>query len=67
MRIFIHSPSVPADDTARQAFAILREAHIYGPRAGGTINGRAVILIDTEQVPKVIAALRKAGVQASLE
>lgn len=67
MHIFIHSPSITVDDIARRAFAILREANIYGPRAGGTINDRAVILIDAQHVPEVLAALRKAGMRADLE
>jgi hypothetical protein len=64
MWIFIDSPE---DAAAIQASVILREAHIshiYGPRAGDTFNDRAMILVDAQHGLEVLAALRKAGIQA---
>jgi hypothetical protein len=46
---------------------ILLDAGIYSAEGGGTINDRAVILIDAAHVPNAIAALNKAGVRAVLE
>ena len=46
---------------------LLREARIYTVRGGGTINGRAVIMVDTVDVPEALAALEKAGMRTAVE
>ena len=67
MRIFIHSPGIPVEDTACRAIDILHQAEVYDIEAGGTVSDRAVILVEERNVPKVIAALTKAGIEAITE
>jgi len=67
MRIFVEDDDTPAEQSVRQALDILLDAGIYSAEGGGTINDRAVILIDAAHVPNAIAALNKAGVRAVLE
>jgi hypothetical protein len=67
MRIFVQQDNTPAEQSVRQALDILLDARIYCAEGGGTINDRAVILIDAAHVPNAIEALNKAGLRALLE
>jgi hypothetical protein len=72
MRIFIQASHLrvsdgSADQDIREAFTLLREARIYSVRGGGTINGRAVIMVDAVDVPEALAALEKAGIRTAVE
>jgi hypothetical protein len=46
---------------------ILIKAGIYSAAGGGTVNDRALILIDAVYVSGAIAALNQAGMQAIVE
>jgi hypothetical protein len=64
MRIFVHHDASP-EQTVRQALDTLIAAGIYSVEGGGTINDRALILVDAAHVPEAIAALSKAGMRAA--
>jgi hypothetical protein len=65
MRIFVHHDASP-EQTVRQALDTLIAAGIYSVEGGGTINDRALILVDAVHVPEAIAALSKAGMRAAI-
>jgi hypothetical protein len=65
MRIFIHNDAAP-ELSVRQALDTLIKAGIYSAEGGGTINDRALILVDAAHVPEAIAALSKAGMRAAI-
>jgi hypothetical protein len=67
MRIFVQPCSGDSFDlTIRNAVEILQTANILSARAGGTMNDRAVVLIDSEEILKAIALLAGQGLRASL-
>lgn len=49
------------DKTIRRAVEILHSANIMSAHAGGTINDRAVVLIDPEDILEAMAILRREG------
>ena len=55
-----------ADEVIRDAVKILRSSQILSAREGGTFNGRAVVLIDPEEVPDAIVTLEAAGWRTSV-
>jgi hypothetical protein len=55
MRIFIHDHKASLEQAVRPALDILIKAGIYSAEGGGTINDRALILIDAAHVPEAIA------------
>jgi hypothetical protein len=58
MRIFVQPRSGDSFDlTIRNAVEILQTANILSARAGGTMNERAEVLIDSEEVLRAIAML----------
>jgi hypothetical protein len=65
MRIFIQDHNASPEESVRQALDILIKAGIYSAEGGGTINDRALILIDAAHVPEAVAALNKAGMRAA--
>jgi hypothetical protein len=58
MRIFVLPSSGElferADEVIRQAVSVLRTSRIQSAREGGILNGRAVVLIDPEEVPEAL-------------
>jgi hypothetical protein len=69
MGIFIRTPYLggSADQSARQAFEVLREARIASARPGGTIDYYAVVLVDSPDMAKALEVLGKAGIRAVLD
>ena len=64
MRILIRDPNASPELSVRRALDILLEAGIYSSAdGGGTINDRALILVNAVHVPEAIVALNKAGMQ----
>ena len=62
MRIFIRDPNASPELSVRRALDILLEAGIYSSAdGGGTINDRALILVNAAHVPEAIMALNKQG------
>jgi hypothetical protein len=68
MRIFIEPPYLggSVDQSAREAFEVLREAGVASARPGATIGDYAVALVDLPDVAKALAVLGKAGMRAML-
>jgi hypothetical protein len=68
MRIFISPPSGDllerADEFVRHAFTILHSSRILSARVGGTINDRAVVLVDATEVSDALATLVSAWLRA---
>ena len=69
MGIFIRTPHLggSADQSARQAFEVLREAGIASARPGGIIDYYAVVLVDLPDAAKALAVLGKSGIRAVLD
>jgi hypothetical protein len=63
MRIFIQDHNSSPEQSVRQALDLLIKAGIYSAEGGGTINDRALVLVDAAHIPQAIAALKKAGMQ----
>jgi hypothetical protein len=55
-----------ADEVVRHAVAVLHSSRIVSAREGGILNGRAVILIDPEEVPEALVTLKQAGWRAAV-
>lgn len=66
MRIFIQHRDAAPDQAVRQALDILVKAGIYSAEGGGTINNRALILINEANLHEALAALQKAGLEATV-
>jgi hypothetical protein len=70
MRIFVLPYSDESldrpDEVIRRAVSILRTSRIMSAREGGILNGRAVVLIDAEEVPEALARLDQAGWRAKM-
>jgi hypothetical protein len=70
MRIFIAPPSGDllqrADQVVRHAVCILHSSRILSAHEGGTINERAVVLVDAAEVSDALAVLISAGLRASI-
>jgi hypothetical protein len=62
MRIFLEPPYLggSADQCARQAFQVLREAGVASARTGENISDQAVAFVDLPDVAKALAVLGKA-------
>jgi len=67
MRIFVNSYDASPERTVREALDALIKAGIYSAQGGGTINDRALILVDVAHVPEAIATLTKAGLSAGID
>jgi hypothetical protein len=66
MRIFVLPRNGDSfDRTVRRAVEILHAANIISARPGGTINDRAVVLIDPEDILEAMATLQREGVLAT--
>lgn len=66
MRIFIQNGGSAPDQAVRQALGVLITEGIYSAEGGGTINDRALILVDAAHVPEAIAALSRAGMRPTV-
>jgi hypothetical protein len=70
MRIFVLPYSGDlferADEVVRHAVAVLHSSQIVSAREGGILNGRAVVLIDAEEVPEALVTLEQAGWRAAV-
>ena len=67
MRIFVQPRSGDSFDlTIRNAVEILRTANLQSVRAGGTVNDRAVVLVNSEEVLKALGTLAGEGLRVSL-
>jgi hypothetical protein len=70
MRVFILPYSGDlferADEVIRDAVGIMRSSRILSAREGGILNGRAIVLIDPEEVPEALQRLKQAGWRAAV-
>jgi hypothetical protein len=65
MRIFVLPRNGDSfDRTVRRAVEILHSANILSAKPGGTINDRAVVLVDPEDILEAMATLRREGMLA---
>jgi hypothetical protein len=62
---FIEPPYLggSADQSARQAFEVLRKAGVASARTGESISDQAVVLVDLPDVAKALAVLGKARIR----
>lgn len=63
MRVFVQDHKLSPEQSVRHALDILINAGIYTAEGGGTINDRALILVNAAHVPEAIVALNKAGMR----
>jgi hypothetical protein len=67
MRIFVQPHMGDSfDRTVRNAVEILHTANILSARAGGTIDGRSVLLVDPEDLSEAMATLERDGLRATV-
>jgi hypothetical protein len=67
MKIFVQPRSGDSfDRTVRHAVEILLAANIQSAQAGGTINQRAVVLIDPDDIPEAMATLERDGLRVTV-
>lgn len=67
MRIFVEPRNGDSfDRVVIRALKILHDANIQSARAGYTVNGHAIVLIDPEDVPEALATLERAALRSSV-
>jgi hypothetical protein len=68
MHIFVEPPYVDdsVDQTVRHALNILYAGGIFANVGGGSVDGRAIVLVETADETKALGALRKAGMHAAV-
>jgi hypothetical protein len=68
MHIFVNSPYV--DDSVNQtvwhALNILYAGGIFAKVSGGSVDGRAIVLVETQDETKALWALRNSGMRAAV-
>jgi hypothetical protein len=67
MRIFVQPRNGERfDRVVRRAVEILHGEDIRSAQIGGSVNDRAIVLIDPEDAPEALATLKRAGLRVTV-